>query len=191
MVLEEATDDARRVLHSKTGHVLYDNGVIFYTPGLYEGNIYVFERTGDDWVLSDTMNGHVFEDEAYVALDPEEYGRDDDRVNFITHSSSGRHVYDFNNESRGLHRSKDGMILHFTLIESETSSPERQFGVEIFEPNGGMMGYSVPSVDGGDVNYPEGYTYQVTDIDSDGQVYMLERYEIPTAVKLRFDWSQN
>ncbi len=140
--------------------LVYDESTIYFTPVFYHGKIYQYTQEGEIWTHSDTLDGYTSKP-AFTSVDPDTEGA------YILDLGSEVLAATIHNESRGLFRTSDNYIVHFTSTRQDKI---RIFGAEVFSSEGEFLGYS-PIQDQGDGNI---YAFH---IDSQNNVYISDQID--------------
>lgn len=108
----------------------------WYAPGIYDGKIYKFEKSKDDWNLVNTFKGHINWDKAVVVNTDEEGS-----MSIVTYGKEGqqRSRGKINSYSIGLVQMSDGKVLHFSGQRMQNRD-SMQTMVEVFNPQGDLIG---------------------------------------------------
>lgn len=108
----------------------------WYAPGIYDGKLYKFKNTADEWKLVNTFDGHTNSEEA-VVLNTDEDGS----MSIITYGEEGHQQSrgKINSYSIGLVQTSDGKILHFSGQRMQNHD-SLQTMVEVFDPLGELIG---------------------------------------------------
>lgn len=108
----------------------------WYAPGIYDGKIYKFEKSMDEWNLVNTFNGHINWEEAIV-LNTDEKGS----MSIVTYGEGGRQQSSgkINSFSIGLVQMSDDKVLHFSGQRMQNQD-SLQTMVEVFDPQGKVIG---------------------------------------------------
>lgn len=108
----------------------------WYAPGIYDGKIYKFEKSMDEWSLVNTFNGHIDREEAVVLNTDEESS-----TSIVTFGSEGRQQSrgTINSYSIGLVQMSDDKVLHFSGQRMQNQD-SLQTIVEVFDPQGDLIG---------------------------------------------------
>jgi len=140
--------------------LVYDENTIYFTPVFYHGKIYQYTREGEIWTQSDILQGYTSEP-AFTSTDPETEDA------YVLNLGNEVLAATIHNESRGLFRTSDNYIVHFTSTRQDKI---RVFGAEVFSSDGEFLGYS-PIQDQGDGNI---YAFH---IDSNNNVYISDQID--------------
>lgn len=108
----------------------------WYAPGIYDGKVYKFENTADEWKLINTFDGHTNWEEAVV------FNTDEDgSMSIVTYGEEGqqRSRGKINSYSIGLVQTNDGKILHFSGQRMQNQDSLKTM-VEVFNPQGNLIG---------------------------------------------------
>ncbi len=108
----------------------------WYAPGIYDGKIYKFEKSVDEWNLVNTFNGHIDWEEAVVVNTDEEGS-----MSIVTFGGGGRQQSNgkINSYSIGFVQMSDDKVLHFSGQRMQNQD-SLQTKVEVFDPQGGLIG---------------------------------------------------
>lgn len=110
----------------------------WYTPGIYDGKVYKFENSADEWKIVNTFDGHTNWEEA-VELNTDEGGS----MSITTYGEGGkqRSRGKINSYSIGLVQMSDGKVLHFSGQRMQNQDSLKTM-VEVFDPQGELIGTS-------------------------------------------------
>lgn len=108
----------------------------WFAPGIYDGKIYKFEKSEDEWNLVNTFNGHINREEAVVVNTGEEGS-----MSITTYGTEGvqRSKGKINSYSIGLVQTNDGKVLHFSGQRMQNQDSLKTM-VEVFNPQGDLIG---------------------------------------------------
>lgn len=108
----------------------------WYAPGIYDGKIYKFEKSVDEWNLINTFDGHIDWEEAVVVNTDEEGS-----MSMVTYGEEGQQQSrgKINSYSIGLVQMSDGKVLHFSGQRMQNQD-SLQTMVEVFDPQGDLIG---------------------------------------------------
>jgi hypothetical protein len=108
----------------------------WYAPGIYDGKVYEFEKSADEWKLVNTFDGQTNWEEA-VVVDTDEKGS----MSIVTYGEEGqqRSRGKINSYSIGLVQTDDGKVLHFSGQRMQDQD-SLQTMVEVFNPQGELIG---------------------------------------------------
>lgn len=138
----------------------YDQNTIYFSPVFYHGKIYKYTHDGENWTHSDTLNGFTSKP-AFTTTDPETEDA------YVLNLGNEVLAATIHNESRGLFRTTDDYIVHFTSTRQDKI---RVFGAEVFSNEGEFLGYT-PIQDQGKGNI---YAFH---IDNDNFVYISDQID--------------
>lgn len=153
--------------------LVYDENTIYFTPVFYHGLIYQYQKEGGEWIHTDLLKGYTTEP-AFVSTDPETENA------YVLNLGNEVLAATVHNESRGLFRTSDGYIVHFT---STRQAETRVFGAEVFSGDGEFLGYT-PVQDQGDGNM---YAFH---IDEDNNVYISDQIDETVLRKYQLNISE-
>jgi len=110
----------------------------WYAPGIYDGKIYKFEKSKDEWNLVNTFKGHINWKKAVVVNTDEEGS-----MSIVTYGKEGqqRSRGKINSYSIGLVQMSDGKVLNFSGQRLQNRD-SLQTMVEVFNPQGDLIGTS-------------------------------------------------
>lgn len=140
--------------------LVFDENMIYFTPVFYHGKIYQYIREGENWSHSDTLEGFASES-AFTPTDPETEDA------YVLNLGNEVLAATIHNESRGLFRTSDDHIIHFTSTRQDNN---RIFGAEVFSSDGEFLGYTPIQ------NQGEGNMYAFH-IDRDNHVYISDQID--------------
>ncbi|SHG47077.1 6-bladed beta-propeller protein [Fodinibius roseus] len=108
----------------------------WYTPGIYDGKVYKFENSADEWKLVNTFDGYTDWEEAIVVNTEE-----DGSMSIVTYGEEGqqRSRGKINSYSIGLVQTNDGKVLHFSGQRMANKDSLKTM-VEVFNPQGNLIG---------------------------------------------------
>ncbi|GAA5521686.1 6-bladed beta-propeller [Aliifodinibius salicampi] len=108
----------------------------WYVPGIYDGKVYEFEKSADEWKLVNTFDGQTNWEEA-VVVDTDEKGS----MSIVTYGDEGqqRSRGKINSYSIGIVQANDGKVLHFSGQRMQDQD-SLQTMVEVFDPEGSLIG---------------------------------------------------
>lgn len=140
--------------------LVFDKTAIYFTPVFYHGKIYQYTHDGESWTHSDTLEGLTSEP-AFTPTNPETEDA------YVLNLGNEVLAATIHNESRGLFRTTDDYIVHFTSTRQDKI---RVFGAEVFSSDGEFLGYT-PIQDQDDGNI---YAFH---IDKENNVYISDQIE--------------
>jgi len=122
----------------RPGYFIIDDQGVLLAPFLYKGVLHRYKEEKGSWKKVQTLVGYLGQTKTYsyekdpsTAVQSGTYHR---RVN----AREGTYGFTHYNESQGLFKMKNEDIVHFTFNQFEEA---RVFGVEVFHPDGELMGY--------------------------------------------------
>lgn len=153
--------------------LVYDENTIYFTPVFYHGLIYQYKKEEGRWTLKNTLEGYTTEP-AFTPTDPE---TDDAYVLNLGNEVLAATIH---NESRGLFRTSDDYIIHFTSTRQDKI---RVFGAEVFSSDGEFLGYTpIQDQDNGNI-----YAFY---IDKENNVYISDQIDETVLRKYRLNISE-
>jgi len=153
--------------------LVYDANTIYFTPVFYHGLIFQYKKEDGEWALTDKLKGFTAKP-AFTPTDPETEGA------YVMNLGNEVLAATIHNESRGLLRTSDDYIIHFT---STRQGNLRVFGAEVFSNDGEFLGYT-PIQDQGDGNI---YAFH---IDRENNVYISDQIDETVLRKYQLNISE-